>query len=713
MKRLLAAFLALMLCALPVMGSAEDFAATDTALPRLINCLAELAERKNPQLTVTLTNAADMTFSAVLGQAEGAPAAALSFPGAELIVSGLMTALTRWDGSYSVSTPELLTALTAVPELGEKDLDALKAFGYSLLGRLSRQAVSYSLSSNMLSLHINVDALLQDLDTAMPELLRLHADALNPLVSGVTGMLLSQRLTCSDLADLWPMLGLSGLRTGIEADVAVLKMGSAVNVSVFCMGHTLTLSIENDTTMSFSLLPAGAEQAYVLDTRDLLTVVEILMAIPTYSVTEDDFDDVTTIDVAVTRQAILDALSRNGLTVDMLLYKYDPWFQLLSGKKPAAETITTDGAAAAAATTGYSQMLDLEDLLRIVSRLPETVFALHWVRNDDDRTINASGELMGLDYTFDWQEGRYGNATTWHAAIQDRNLYTPLDIRISGLQDYAGNFTASLSSTKAIFGAYAINLSVQNRVSLSSRRRIRGNQIALTTDTDAFHFLYKDAYGSLTELDVRLGDVSFAFDHPYRSASMSATLDIGGFLVNASASDAHVNISSELFGLDVLGTENGGVMTGYLVDGYDVYAFTLQQDMENELLTLNLMLDGDSLYLACQPDELKLRMDGEELALRKIADGTWHMLVSGELFATLLTERSTRANHFRFRLLPGDGTAGDGVTLLIRFDADPIVLPADAKPCTPEEFLQVLQSTFQPAESAVDAVPLAEEAPQP
>ena len=258
-----------------------------------------------------------------------------------------------------------------------------------------------------------------------------------------------------------------------------------------------------------------------------------------------------------------------------------------------------------------------------------------------------------------------------------------------------------------------MNLRVQTNVYRSGRMRFRGTQIFLTTDTDAFHFLYKDTYGTPTELDVRLGDVSFAFDQPFRSASMSATLDIGGFLVNASASDSHVNISSERFGLDVLGTENGGVMTGYLVDGYDVYAFTLQQDMENELITLTLMLDGDSLYLAIQPDELKLRMDGDELVLRKVANGTWHMLVNGELYVTLLTERSTNANHIRFRLLPGDGTAGNGVTLLIRFDADPIVLPADAKPCTPVEFLQILQSTFQPAESAVDAVPLAEEAPQP
>ena len=371
MKRFAALLISIALLLAPVSAPAEEVnngvpLTTEEAVAILWDALVEVVSGSKPGLDITLTSPEGESVSGGFGLTEAGFSAHADKRDTSLLLTESTAYLTQADGSISVPLESLLSSLykaatgsKLLPIPTENELKALEAIGLDLLSTLSRsKGIVYSLSDSMLSLHINMDQLLHDLDALLPETLERHAKEVEALLAKFTPALLGQAVTLQQLTELWRGLGLGSANTGAALDVILFQSGGTLTLLASCMNWQLKAEISDDR-FAFALnAPNG--QVYELDTTDLQDIAAILRTVPD-SITEeavkieqvrndlDDYDYVFTnnihIDLALLERDLkagfVEALSENRTTVEALCKKIRPWLQLyqnavvfLGGSRP-------------------------------------------------------------------------------------------------------------------------------------------------------------------------------------------------------------------------------------------------------------------------------------------------------------------------------------------------------------------------------------------
>lgn len=731
MKRFAALLISFALLLSPVSAPAEDVSngvplTTEEAAAILWDTLTEVVTGSKPGLDITLTSPEGESVSAGFGLTEAGFSAHADKGDASLLLTESTAYLTQADGSISVPLESLLSSLyeaatgsKLLPIPTENDLKALEAVGLELLSSLSRsKGVVYSLSDSMLSLHINLDQLLHDLDALLPETLERHAQEVDALLAKFTPALLGQAVTLQQLTELWRGLGLGSANTGAALDVILFQSGGTLTLLASGMNWQLKAEISDDRFVFSLNAPNG--QVYELDTTDLQTVAAILRTVPD-SITEeavkieqvrndlDDYDYVFTnnihIDLALLERDLkagfVEALSENRTTVEALCKKIRPWLQLyqnavvsLGGSRP-----------------NFPVRLSYSWLITYVSQydlLPDGEVELNTVYQSDAdmlelacSLIEDEEELLLLDGCI---SGYDSSVTSCDFALRAPD--SEFVLTLNGVSERSHtHFT--LACSEDLGGFHSITYS-QGTVYAAGQWYDYAN--AITTDTDIFHLIVNKKGLSLKAQDYSL---SYRASYGGIPERLQIQLPNGSFDLISTSNGFEIN--STWGGMTLSSCYNVLLLEGYISSpAYrnQPTTFTCLLDLENKLLTASILpYNGGSSHLRYHTGELSLLTEGSELKLTDAGtntptQNTALLTFDGDVIATIVTDVE-REEDFRIRVYPGADTTAACWEARLDVGAPGRNAPADAVTVTAEAFFTQLDAVLNPPM----AEPLAEENP--
>lgn len=706
MKRVLTMILSVMLLLAPISAPAEEAApaplTTEEVIAILVDEIAEILSGAKPGLDVTLTSPEGETVSAAFGLTESGFSAKVAQPDLTLGFNEASAHFADASGAFAVPLQSLLTMLltgdsASLPIPTEAELNALAALGQELAANLlSSNALAWSLSNQMLSLHIDLDALLSQLDASLPLLLHKYADQLEPLMARFSPFLFGEAISLDELVTvLWSAPFLSATKTGLVLEAVLFQTGNTTSLMASCMGWDFKLDLE-ENGLAFALTsPTGL--AYAFDTQDFLILAGILSAVPS-SITEEAFAYTQTTEYpegsrygVVTTNAAVDlallerdvkagltkAISANADIIDALCSKYQPWIQLLTGYR----RIST------------STLVMLVDKINI---LPDWTGTLTAVFDQYSDTLNATASLAEDGEPFALLDLHY-DAVSLNASLRDAD--GDFALMLTGVNDRY-NTSLTLSCTEDLGGFSSITYAT------GYRNLSRYNTYTIiTTDTDIFHYRQER-----TGLDLKLGDYSFKYHNCYDYGALS--LDWPGGYLHYTASDTGMSLTSNLGTLSISPTCTGCKIDGTITDGHTPLHFSVLVDGENQLVTASILRYwGGSTHLTYRPGTLSILSAGSELILADAGTGTptrntARLTLDGDIIATIVTEVE-REEDFLFRVYLGQDESAPCWTLRLDVGAAGPAFPADAVMLTPAEFLQRVNAILQPPVEA----PVAEENP--
>ncbi len=565
--------------------------------------------------------------------------------------------------------------MPTLPAITEDDVSALLALGIDVLGGISKDAYSLVGSAQAMTLRLDLDALLRDLETALPTALMVNADELDPLLDKFVPLLSgdpSVRITAADLAAAVPEMGLTEVATGLTADLTIyLTDGLIVRGDVAGCDERFEV---DDGGLAFSLKPEGAEDAYVFDTRDVASLVQILAAMPQVNQVAHEELAKESVSVVISGDTIAKALTDSAETLDALLAKYTPWARLFANDAwlvlPTAAELAAEAAAA----------------------MPGSLFEMIALLDSATAPLAVEGFLAELDFTFDMMQGQGSNgASSWTATLRRPDRYVPVSLVLTGQADRMGT-TISLSSSKPIFGANVITLHTEN-VSLGRGMRA-AVPFSLTTDTDSFHIIARQDGRRIERISVKLG--AFSGQMTMQDDGLLLHITAPDFYLDLTAVEDRFDFAMPGLGLSVIESDDAVAANGYLNDGYDMTTFSFLLDNYAEIMTLSVQAGYDGFHLSYRPNEWQLQAGGDTVTLRQVSTGRYLICAAEEPVLTLLLETAASAtgNAYQVRLFQGDSVAGECYTLYLAFFADPIAVPEGGVIVTPEEFLQKLAAIF-------------------
>ena len=185
MKRVLSLLLSLLLMT-PIFATAENTTppplTTDEVMAILFDEVVEILSGNKPGLDIALTSPEGEAVSAAFGLTENGFSATVTHADCTLGINEESAFFADDAGAVSSPLQALLAVLlggdsaAALPIPTEAELNALAAIGQELSTTLlGGGSLSWSLSNHMLSLHIDLDKLIAQLDAALPEALNRHA----------------------------------------------------------------------------------------------------------------------------------------------------------------------------------------------------------------------------------------------------------------------------------------------------------------------------------------------------------------------------------------------------------------------------------------------------------------------------------------------------------------------------------------------------------
>ncbi len=687
MKRFLAVCLAAVLLLTPCLSFADAYMPSDRFLNVLSNELDGFLHSSQPQMHVTFSTPEGETYTTGIGTTDTSEAAFYAkAPEMSVIVTEAAVYLSNATGLTATQTQALIELLmssaSAAPQITEEDMAVLANTLMDVLSGISQNAFNLLDTSNALQIDLNLDALIHDLNTAIPAALTKNAASLDPVLNKIIPYLTDgATLTCQQLIDHWPELGLADVKTGVTATLRMVQAGDTMNITLGLMGHAVELNIAADGNFIFTLTPAGAVSSYTFNSRDLAILGDIVGKFFVYEENYDAATSTATIHMELTWEKIAEVLFEYAATLDPLLAKYDPWFRLMTGDTNAVFT------------TGQTPLLSAGTLAKAaLQNRPSELFALDAEINQSKQTIKASGYLGNLDFTLDLIASRSGN-TNFTATLTDDQSYTPLSMVMTGNVDSRGKTSMSLSSSEAIMGA--------NIITFHLNPAYPNRSFTLSTDSDAYHIRWAETIRT-NEFDLKLGSFKAYFQEHQRNGSTFG-FSAPDYSLDAKITEDMFQLDSTYFGLNCTIGRNTVKLNGYLNDGYSyTTTFDLLLDEDNGTLSANVQTPYDGcISLSYQNNTLTFQQDGDTAVLRLSNPGHYQLLINGRVMMTLLTEVDMSNGHAcRIRLLQGDTLDGDAYTLTISFQPQTVEVPANAQFLTPEEFIQRINDSLNAVEES-------------
>lgn len=725
MKRLLSLLLSFILLTAPLPALSEASASpltTEALLEHIVEGLADSFTSSTPGLSLTITEPNKEAISAGFGSTSSGLTAHLTTPDAGFLITERDAYLVDDASTVSVPLEALLNMLLEsanggqpLPALTPEDFQFLESFAKDFAASfLQSNAISWVISNSMINFHLDLDALLTQLDTVLPQLLQKYEAQVKPLLTQLTPILFGEDIPFEQLLSYWDSPFFSVTKTGLVLDGVLFQSGDATSLMASCMNWSLRADIADSSFTMSVTTPNGT--VYPFSTADVMTLYGILSGVPT-SITEEAFKIETTLSdkdyhgriiteaISTTQitgdlsliardlvNGLSNALSVNRLTVDTLLSRYQPWINLFTGTRLDAEgnplppkAITTDFLIAELARLQFNEAIPLAATI---------------VVDEYFRTTTVDGYLGSL--LFEADLALSGRPSTISAAIRSADRYSNFELALTGSYDsYHQQYT--LSSSHDLGGFYAITL--------SENWNYYESITALSTDTDVFHFTHETTRNA-EHLDVKLED--FAFDYQWRydnrsGAAISADASWPGGYANARMNVMRdmitmLELDSNLLGLSY--AIDGGILR---LDGYTSdspiymcpsrFAFLLDED--NELLSLTLSPYEDSAtYITYRPGMFSILYDAEELLIRDAhtgtaAQNTTVVTFDGETVMTLVSTVHDNGD-MTICVYPGADTTADCWQLALDFCASGMVPPTEATAVTPAEFINRLNSLLNP-----------------
>lgn len=655
---------------------------------------------------------------------QGAPAAYLSHDDETFYLTGEKSVLVGQSGAAYTPTQELSallgTSMGLLPTPTEADLNALTYLFTGLMANISPNALSFAPTGNGFTFKADVDLLLDDLETAVPQVLNAYADQLYPLVRKYSVGLTGQTFTCAQLAAAWPQLGLSQIQTGVtlQLTVAEQETGNVTILGKVCDATFIGSLREDGFNVRFNA-PDG--KSYQIDTADLAVLAQLLGDLPqqliaqSVTMTIEGNTQTTTIlvNTPVLARTLNQELARivreNTETVDALLNKYRSWFELADAEVGANLTAER---LAMALTAG-------------IIELPEVVGSLSVVQDDSDiAVINGrfTGDMGVVTITGTAAMDDYTEQSITYTITSDSGEGAPFMVTCTG-HFAEDNETLTYTFSEPVFGLFrTLNFAFESYAYYDFYGRTEEEFIQELYDEYYAWSFYQDYYGSVEEYiqetmeyylvsgttlsvttdtdevrlclsdeprcEIKLPDFYFFFGGETEGR---ISLQVPEFYLDFLFTDNGMRLDTPVFGLSV--NEYG--LDGYVAEDYDRVNFGFQMN-EDGILTHAYILGGDlnySLTNIVDGDTILLGIDDEAYFLNIVDDNTFTVTNDGEVVYTLKVEVNADHTTETYRLYNGANTSAQPMfTVTVDLDPDAVTLPAFCQMVDAEDFLQLLGS---------------------
>lgn len=610
-------------------------------------------------------------------------------------LTGEQAFIVRPDGAISVPASDFIALLYSMtgslPDPTEADANALMSFAQSLVSILSPDAFLLAPAGDGFVMELDVDALLADLNTGVPQLLTAHAEQLDPTVRKYSLALTGQPYTCAQLAAMWPQLGLGSVHTGVTIRLSILPQQDG---SVTFLGGVADLTFigrigEDGFDLRFTT-PDGV--SYQLDSADLITVSliasqafsavghEAFMYTESRDTLESGYQMVT-YEIHLNTTALARDLNRGFAeairakvdTVNALLDKYRSWIALFDPQ--LAQTLTADSLAAAFEGGLIS--------------LPHAIGLLTVTDDMGARTAEIDGSLNQATLT---GKISYGSGTSGSLLFTIDDRHVPVTIDADFLADYNAWF-CSLSSSLPIFDAI-------HTLTISYDGSGYGDSILITTDTNAFRLAYSapEQY-----MELKIGEVN-AYLRQDGNDVFHVNVYHPEFFADLHAGEEFVNLDSTFFGLDFAqGRNDSFTISGYIAPEANArYDFGLNLHESGGYMGsfANGYFTGEDVDVSAVyvSDSLYITVDGELYSVVRDSETSALLLCYNHgIFATIYSEVADDLATLRIyeEYAGKDHTLPPLCTVTIDLDPAPISLPAGAQVTEVSSFVQTLMNLLQ------------------
>ncbi|MBQ8200943.1 MAG: hypothetical protein IJZ74_04165 [Clostridia bacterium] len=699
MKRIFAMLLSILLLLTPAISNAELVSApialsTEAVLSAIVNEFSTLLKDAWPSFSASLTSEGKTLTLGTSVTADNQPAVNAAFGDHSLLLSGNRAFLTDTSGVSAIDFETLLEGLLqmanggqALPSVTEEDLQTLYTAAMAILSGISTNAVNVTTSGSTAALvHIDLDALLSELNTAVPAALTSHQPQLDNILARFVTPYAGISVTTAELISLWQQLNLGSIHTGVKADMTFMYTGNALNIVGTMMNCVINATVSSNGA-SFSVSVPGGK-TYSFDTADLMTIASIFSSVPN-SIGADAIalsEERTDTSFIRTYQfnpsnflrslinGVDSAITANSLQLDMLLNKYRPWIELF----------VTDASSLTAA--------QLQTALRSLN-IPDTDTAtLVLTYNQTTRTCLIDGE-----YDVFHLNGAFISPATLSLTLSADLPKAPFTLSLNYAYHYRSGTTLSISSSLPILGCHTLTYQAVDRSNTTYH---------LTTDNDLLHFHYDE---DEQYLDVKLGDISFYLQE---EDLLSVSFLAGEWYSNLIIGEDHFDLDTSLFGMDVTTDLNSLTINGYFLDEYnDRHTFFLTYNSEAKYLTGYYQNPDDStgIHLTYRTGRLEITASNNTLAITDVtpAESTTENVVTialdDQVLYTIISSKQIKptwnlsrlSNLYDIRIYEAENTVSPALyTLQLDFAPSAVTIPTDVQLMTPQEFINKLNSIF-------------------
>lgn len=638
-----------------------------------------------------MTPETDLTLGSAQ-TADGAPVLYFSQAGDALYITGDSLTLAAGDAVYSLPVADLAAyaaaAANQLPQPSEQDIVAVSVLAQGLISSISPDAFSFAPRGEGFALAVDVDRLLADVDAAMPQILSTYAAYIDPTLSKYSAPLLGTSITCEQLAQVWPQLGLSQLRTGLTLSLTVIPtadgltlMGSIAQLSFVCRVG------QNGLELRFTT-PDGT--VYPFDTADFATLAGIFADLPSiilqHYVTYENISDELgylvkagyTIQIDTTmlandlNDAIGQTIAANAATLDPLLAKYQPWLALISPELAKAD------AAALSTLFTAERIIELPEITGYYSQYNTRVA---YVIDSEITGDFGTMTLKGSQLTSRLSSYSMTASAPYTLTLTINDGYEPFIATVNIFSTYRRSHV-SVDFSEPVLGLFS---------TLTYTMDNPGEYIVINTDTDILRYAVsaEEQY-----MDVKVGPVSFNMRET-EAEDWLFHLAMPEFFADVHTNDNTFTLDSTFIGLSVSENDDALVLSGYLTpDEYTRYDFGL--DAHPDASYTGGLYHGffsgeyNDITFTLADNNLHVSFDGDLYSfLPDYSSNAYIVYCNREAIATLRGESADQV-HTLWIYQGLDTTAEPVCTFVFDLDPAPVALPGDATPVDVPTFLQTL-----------------------
>jgi len=604
--------------------------------------------------------------------------------------------LTNESGTHAVSFEELYPLLAgSMPFLfpSEADEDALRLFAASLLMGLPSKGFTLTPMSTGFSISFDLDELARHLHMLVPSVLTTHAATFDPVLAKYAPALLGEAVTCAQLAEWWPTLGLDQINTGVSFTLTMLEKKDGF-VLIGRVGDTNFLADVTEQNLSLEITTADG-RTFAFDSVDTVYAASLIDKVLNEHITEKAFSIqqtvepqqefyklvTTTIKLNTTALAadlnhgLAAVIQQNAEAVDQLLDKYRCWIAL------------ADEALASQLTAEWLINAFMEE--QLIS-LPEETGELVIISDQYNGTDSINGHFGSILLDGSATSGSFGlqESGTLSLVLTIGDHYLPQVYQFDCSFD-AKRFRMALSSNTLLFDAFhSITFSLTDAYDFYWN---------LTTDTNVLRAGYSDVE---QYLEFKIGPVNASlymdendFTHAtFYAPELFAALHTDGSSIDFDSTFGGFNLSERSY--------DSWDFHGYLVDDSDDRStFGLTYDEWPERLDAYLNTSESEHYsFSYTLDTIVIQAENDLITLHLLENAgdaatLISVLVNGERQATVAM--TDKGQQFLIEVYQGDDTsAAPACTLTLDAAPAPFSPPANSTEVDGKTFLQLWEDRF-------------------